>query len=602
MTPREWWRSLQAPPPPLTRGERLALFAASILAALSRLLAVAGSPWDWDEFLFMVSLDHYNVAAHHPHPPGFPLYVATARLIHLFGVDAFHSLQLLSVAAGMLIVPAAFWLARELRLPPRSSLIAALLLAFWPNVWFYGGAAFSDVPSMVLVLAAAALLFRGCRDPRALIAGAAILGVAAGYRPQNLLIGFAPLAIAAVQQLRRRISAVVVAAVLLAAIVAGSYGAAAWFTGWQPYRRALAEHQAYIVTTDSYQAPGRPTLPRRVDDFFVRPFHAPAVNALITVFALVSGCVSLVRRRVPILAALAAFGPFCLFAWMMLDRFSASRFSIGYAPLVALLAADGIALVARRAVIEGALAAMVLAVMIAWTLPALSAVRGSTAPTVAAVDWVRRHVDSRTAVIYVDEGMIPMAEWALGGYRLRYVHEDAPPAAWAMRHAGVYLREGGSNAPGAIIFSRPRGRLWNLARRRYFEVSITPAIIRYGSGWYEPEGEGGTLWRWMSRRSVTTLPPVQGRARLVLGIYVPLDVLGAPPEVTVSVNGKVVDRFVAARQNMQRQIDVDARGDDTNDLVIETSRTVNPAERGLGADARDLGLRINALGWMPVRG
>ena len=38
-----------------------------------------------------------------------------------------------------------------------------------------------------------------------------------------------------------------------------------------------------------------------------------------------------------IVAAIAAFGPFCIFAWLILDHFSASRFSIAYAPLVALL-------------------------------------------------------------------------------------------------------------------------------------------------------------------------------------------------------------------------------------------------------------------------
>lgn len=582
--------------------ERRAVVIATVVAAISRFFAIARSPWDWDEFLFMVSLDHYDVARHHPHPPGFPLYIATAKVLHALGFDSFRSLQVISVLASLLIVPSTYWLARELGLAHRVALIAALLLAFFPNVWFYGGAAFSDVPSMLLVIVAVALLLRGRADGRAFVAGGIVLAVAAGYRPQNLVVGFAPFVLAALAQLRRSILRIAAASLLLAAIVAGSYGAAAWLTGWQAYRDALADHRAYILKIDSWQSPVRPPLPRVADDFFVTPYHAPIVNILTTLFALVSACVSLVRRRLPILLALAAFAPFCLFAWLMLDRFSASRFSIGYAPLFALLAADGIALLARRPLIIDAIAAMTVAIMILWTWPALRPVRKSAAPTAAAVDWIRTHVDPRDSVVYVDEGMIPMAEWALGGYRLRYIHDAAPPAAWAMRHAGVYLREGGSNAPGAVTFTRPRTRLWNLARRRYFEVSITRAVIRYGSGWYDEEGEGAVLWRWMSGRSETILPPLRGKARLTLGYFVPLDVLGDPPPVvTVRVNGVVVDQLTASQANITREIDVDARDDANNELVIETSRVANPAKLGRGGDSRDLGLRVNLLGWMPVK-
>jgi hypothetical protein len=599
VTASAWWRELQSPPAPLAARERGALIAATIVAAISRFLAMAKTPWDWDEFLFMLSLGRFDVSKHHPHPPGFPLYVATAKLLHALRFDEFHSFQIINVAASIAIVPATFWLARELRLPARTSLIAALMLAFFPNVWFYGGTAFSDVPSMTLVIVAVALLFRGCRHAGAFVAGAMVLGVAAGYRPQNLVIGFVPFAIAAVLQIRQSVVRVIAATLLLGAIVVASYGTAAWLTGWQPYRDALAEHREYIVKTDSYQAPGQPSLPRRADSFFVSPFHAPLINTLVTLFAFISGVVSLVRRRMPIVAAIAAFAPFCLFAWLMLDRFSTGRFSIGYAPLVALLVADGIVLITRRALIADLVAGVVIAVMTVWTWPLLRVVRTTVAPTVAAVQWARAEAASRDSVVYVDEGMIPMAEWALTG-RLRFVYGAAPPSAGVMRHAGIYVREGGSNAPGAVTFSRPRARLWNLVRRRYFEVSVTPAVVRYGNGWYSEEGEGATLWRWMSNRSVTILPPLR-RAQLVLAFYIPLDVLGAAPTVTLRINGNVVDQFMASQKLMSREITVDARDDATNELVIETSRTVNPAAKHLGGDTRDLGLRVNALGWMPVK-
>ncbi|HZW53350.1 MAG TPA: hypothetical protein VFF00_04900, partial [Candidatus Elarobacter sp.] len=171
--------------------ERWVVIAATVATAISRVFALARTPWDWDELLFMHALDHYDVAAHHPHPPGFPLYILAAKIIRKFGFGDFHALQALSFLAAILIVPAMYFLCRTLGMRFITSLGAALILAFFPNVWFYGGGAFSDVPSMVLVIVAVALLLRGD-----LLLGATALAIAAGFRPQNLLIGLVPLAMA----------------------------------------------------------------------------------------------------------------------------------------------------------------------------------------------------------------------------------------------------------------------------------------------------------------------------------------------------------------------------------------------------------------------
>lgn len=571
----------------LTLRQRWILAVATIVAGASRLLSLPRTPWDWDELLFMHALDRYNVALHHPHPPGFPLYILAAKAIRKLGFGNFHALQALSVVAAMAIVPAMFFLCRALRMRVSTSLSAALILAFFPNVWFYGGAALSDVPSMVLVIVAVTLLLRGN-----LLLGAMVLGVAAGFRPQNLLMGFAPLLLAAWREKRRA----VVAAAILAVIVGASYGGAAWLTGWPAYQHALKEHSAYINAVDSFRAPGRLPMWRLFDDFFVHPYHAPWINALVTFFAAVSILGSILLRRRHVLLALAAFGPFCVAAILFLDHFSASRFSIGYAPLIALLAADGIYLLLRR--LEPVVAGALMAMMIVWTWPSLAAVRHTIAPPVAAVDWLRNHVDPRSAMIYVHEGMIPYANWYLREYPLRYVYESSPPSLW-MQQTGLFVSEGASNASGAVNFIRPQGRLWNLVRQRYFEASVSPIAERvaFGQGWHEEESERGEVWRWMGGRSVALLPPLAGSAQLTLTLYVPTDALPAAPKVTIRMNGEVVDRFEGSSAIMQREIAVHARGDAPNELVIETDRVVTPPP----GDPRLLGLRLNALGWKPVR-
>ncbi|HEX6159183.1 MAG TPA: glycosyltransferase 87 family protein, partial [Thermoanaerobaculia bacterium] len=333
----------------VTRRERLALIVASVLVVLTRFLAVARSLWDWDEALFALAVRDYDVTAYHPQPPGFPLFIGAAKLLMAITGDEFRALQMLSVAASLFLFPAMFFLARELRASTFVSFAAATLLAFAPNVWFYGGTALSDVPSMVLSLVACTLLLRASR------LGGVALGIAAAVRPQNLLIAAAPL----VYLLWRRRRAFVIAVSIAFAIVAISYGIAARESGgWSAYRATLASHEQYIRATDSFLAPSRPSLPRVADDFFFRPYRMPLLNIAL---ALLAALAVLARRR-SALAALALFGPFCLFAWLYLDFHSASRFSIAWAPLVALLAAEGIALLRRvSALVLAALTTVMIA-------------------------------------------------------------------------------------------------------------------------------------------------------------------------------------------------------------------------------------------------
>lgn len=466
MTPLESLRALaETSPPPLNRRQWFLLAAATLAGAVSRLVTLARTPWDWDEFLFMLAVDRFDVAMHHPHPPGFPLFIFGAKMFRWLGFDNFHALQAINVLAAVAIVPVMFFLCRELRMRFTTSLSAALLLAFFPNVWFFGGTAFSDVPSMTLVVLAAALLFAGCRDSRAYIAGAVLLGVAAGFRLQNLLIGVVPLLIASAFQVRRGIGRVIAVAAVIIVIIGVSYGTAAWLTGWKSFEETMRLHSRFIVSTDSFRAPLRPPLWRVFEEFFVKPYQAPLINAIVTLFAVISVAVSVIKRRSHVLLALATFAPFCAFAWLMLDHLSTGRFSIAYAPLIALLTADGVRLVMRKDVAEGLTEAVILAVMIGWAWPAFRDLRTTVSPPAAAAQWLREHADPRTSVIYVDESMDAAAQWYLPRYRR--VHLPAairPPLSQAYE-----LREGEG---GSVRFAHDRNRLWKIVRRRYFEASV----------------------------------------------------------------------------------------------------------------------------------
>src|SRR4051794_15568243 len=100
--------NIPLPIEPLTQRQRTAVIALGFFVALTRLYAISHSLWDWDEALFATALHHYDVSQHHPHPPGFPLFFALAKLARIFIHHDFHALRAVSVASSLLMFPAIF--------------------------------------------------------------------------------------------------------------------------------------------------------------------------------------------------------------------------------------------------------------------------------------------------------------------------------------------------------------------------------------------------------------------------------------------------------------------------------------------------------------
>lgn len=565
---KTWWRELVTPFAPASRRERLALGLCLIVVSASRLAALSLTLWDRDEALFALALGEYDVTLHQPHPPGFPLFIAAARLLPL---DPFASLRAVALLASLLVFPAAYLLARELRAGTATALASALLLSFSPNVWFFGGTAFSDIPALALALGAAALLLRGCRSGGALLAGALLLGIGAGMRPQNLLLGAVPMLLAFSH--RRRAA---VAGAALVAIVAGTaFVVAAQFSGgWGPWLETVREHERYIRAHDSFLSPIRPSLLRVADDFLVRPYRAPLINAVMAL--LVAGSLVTMRRRPQRLLALAIFGPFVLFAWLYLDFHSASRFSIAYMPLVAFLAAD--VLPEKMRVPAGALLA---AMMAFWTWPMLSVVRSTPSPPVAAIESIRAG-DRNSTIVYIDDRLGAHADLLLDGFERRDAGPGVP-AFGAERCRAVVLREGTSAVAGAQNFARDAARFSALVRPRYLATAVVPARrFRFGDGWYAEEGSACAPFRWMSQRSSIALPPQAGRGTLTLRFALQ----PAAGAVELRVDGRLLGRIDPVAGPIERTWAVK----DARELTIETEGSIQAP-----GDPRALSLRLDLI-------
>ena len=581
----------------MSRREKQLVLAISLVIALTRLMALSRSMWDWDEGLFAMSLHDYNVSAHHPHPPGFPLYVAAGRLVRLVVHDDFRALRSVELLASMCLFPAMFGLARAMKFPFAIAVSAGVLLAFLPNVWFYGGTAFSDVFNLALLIAGLALLF----DDR-LVPGTIVFALSLLVRPQNVVCAY-PWFRAAWRNRRWRDIAVAAAAAIV--IVALGYGIAAYATGWRDYLRAVREHEHYVKVIDGYANPARPPSWTLFPLFAIDPFEAGP--RMVVFFALAVVALVIPKRRD--VEALAAFGPMLLFVLFMLNPSGSSRLSLEYMPLLALLAADGIARLAagvavvvrrpRAALVVQAIGVVAMTGSLAsWSLAPLREVKSHDSPPAQAMKWVREHVPVGST-LFIDGGYSPLADVYLRSYDAHFVDgEDALAKLPPLRNAW-YVGDHPSNSATAVNFSRPRKKLFALFTRRYFESSVRPiaGTIRYVDGWYDEEGSGADTWRWMGRRARLVLQPIASGGELRFSANVPLDA-EAPPTLRVSIDGRVVDDFVVSTRTFTRRYDVPP-SDAAHEVVFDLSNAVNPARQHLGGDTRDLGMQLRTISWSP---
>jgi hypothetical protein len=579
----------------LTPRQRLAFGVVALVCAATRFLAVAKTLWDWDEALFCLGMRSYDVTAHHPHPPGFPVYIALGRIVRTVIHSDFRALQTVNVIAAMLVFPAIFFLARELRLPFVTATIAGALCAFFPNVWFFGGGAFSDVPSLVLVVFAVAFLFRGCRDANAYLIGSALLALAAGIRPQNFLIGLAPGLLATWYRARAAWRDVVFAALVGAITIAVAFGGAIAATGGtKPYFDAAREHADYITRVDSFRSPTRPPLWRLFDRFFIKQYESIALSFITSILVAISIAGAIASRDRTLGWLALTFAPFAILAWMMLDRYSINRFSIGYCPLFAILAADGIRRLTRAwPRIEALAGAALIASFFIWTLPALAIVRETVAPSVLAVEAVAQHLNPHTDELFVARDMDPFFQYLLPDYP--YVHvldKHAMPLSIGTRRPWILAETDAEDREG-FVFHRERGHLWNIARRHYFDAGVIPvrAPPLFITGWYPSVREAPFEMRAMTGHSVTRLPPSHAGTMLRIQFRVPDALVVAHATITIALNGHLIDRFAAPYEDDREYHVVAAPNAAPNVLELSIDPTIH--------QPRELGMTIRCLSFGP---
>ncbi len=232
------------------------LWWAAGLAALTLLTRVplrSTQLFAWDSANFALALQHYNVAWHQPQPPGYILYVAAARLVHVVVVDANAAYVWLSVLASVGAVWSTVLVGGRLFGAP-TGVLGGLILTTSSLFWGHGEVAY---PYAFLALFSSlgvllALQNRSGDTPSGrdtTLVGAALLAVAGGFRPE-LVPFLLPLWLwGAWRRPRwRRLAGLG----LLAVLIVAWYVPMVWLSGgWQTYQAASGGYFLYFLRATS---------------------------------------------------------------------------------------------------------------------------------------------------------------------------------------------------------------------------------------------------------------------------------------------------------------------------------------------------------------
>lgn len=186
----------------MTRSSQLAAGVAAALFFALHLPFLPPSLEDLDSINFALGIRHFDVAAHQPHPPGYPLYIAVAKAVHLAIGPEVRALSLLGVLAGALALLGLFRLFAELDRggeDPALTGLAAVAAAVCPLFWITSARPLSDLPGLAAAIGIQGLLL-SARTPRMLALAALGAAFAAGIRSQVVWLTLPLLVFAVVRQ------------------------------------------------------------------------------------------------------------------------------------------------------------------------------------------------------------------------------------------------------------------------------------------------------------------------------------------------------------------------------------------------------------------
>lgn len=552
------------------------------VVALSAVFLAAHLPFlptslvDLDSINFALGVRHFDVANHQPHPPGYPVFIAAAKLTRLVVPSEAVALALLSTLAGALSVVALFALFRVIDPGPRKdrwSLAATVVTVTAPLYWLTAARPLSDMPGLAAALAAQAVTLSATNGTGIALAGF-LAAFAVGLRSQVVWLTV-PLLILTIARLPAPVR------LRVAANTAGAFtvGALAWALplavlsgGVQAYWRALL-NQGTEDLTGVRMLWTTPTLQQGVlalDRVFIAPWAITLVAAIVIVFA-ARGAVRLFRVAPASLVTLAvAFAPYVVFD-LLFQETATTRYSLPILPPIAYLAVRAGSRLERG---WTAALALLAVVNLGTAAPTLLAYSRSEPPVTRLLADMREHAAvsppesapvlamhqrEDRPLAWVAERLPPFSGrlpappkhewlemvkyWNDGGQAdvwfvanplrtdlalIDHASRHATPYRWTLPHRALV----GGTRPDAMDWHRIRLPGWYLGEG----WALTPETAGVAAG--DARGPGRAPIRgWIRRRPEATTLMVGGRN---------LSAAGPAARIVVAIDGRTVDATTVA--------------------------------------------------------
>ena len=424
----------------------------AVLFLIAHLVSLPRTLEDLDSINFALGVRDFDVARHQPHPPGYPVFIALAKLsngvlsVAAIPASTVRGLAVLSALAGAALVWLLFALYRELSGEPAIAWWAMAVAVASPLFWFTALRPLSDMTGLALVIAAQMFLITALRAARPegssestsavpatsqsmrLLAGAALTGFAAGIRAQTVMLT-APLLIAALAWpgtrigLRDRVKAV-------GAVVAG---ALAWGIpllvasgGLSSYLTALGaqageDFTGVVMVWTHRQA--RVAVNALLYSF-VWPWGTYALGAAVLILAAIGFVRAALRAPLTLGLLLIAFVPYAVFHLLFHETITV-RYALPLVVPVAFLAMFGAAGAGRLGLAVTALSLVVASLFV--TLPAAREYARAGSPAFRAFEAITGSAASGSAsgspstVIGMHAVMHRVEEWEREHHAARVV-------------------------------------------------------------------------------------------------------------------------------------------------------------------------------------
>lgn len=528
--------------------DRRFLLAALALHVVVLLFAMPASPWEFDEPLFFQGLHDYDPVAHHPPPPGYPVFMAAGRLVRWVIPNDFLALRTISIlgsTAGFVLLALAFG---RIIGNPWGGTAGAIFFYFSPAMLVHSTLPISEGGALALLAAA---LYCASAAPARPLLFALFCALTIGWRIQFTIfvlpLFFATLYLMTSWRERLRALAMFTMVCLL------------WFVplmiavgGPMELYRFETGQAGYLVEHDADVSRSGWTAAQLFLRFVAHPWGTKLESFPLLVMAAI-GAVALWRQRArPAIPLFTAAVAYIAFALAVMDPADGVRYSIPFLLAAACAAGTGCLWLAGRWKIPMAVPLGLFVCASLIYVSSLLSQRGSTAsPPVRAAEFAKRTYSKGALAVY-ELPLWPHASYWLRNYNPMRV-DDGLARIYEHPNVPMFLfADGAARGAGSTTFRwEPSDAYSKLTRNHYRVASIVPIrpeerfrAIRGMYGWErEPDG---LAWRWLAPVAEIQLPSgSEGEAALRIGL--PGNSVLDTNMITVTVNGTPAGRFAVQR-------------------------------------------------------